>query len=113
MKLANTLALVFMMAMSIFAHAAYKDTNSVKVNQISVWTNTGSILVQTTPRPDISGLNCSNDYWLVLDKNDAGYQAALSMLLSAQATQKSVNVSAEENGGGECCRLRRVVNLSN
>lgn len=112
-KLTQILCLLPILLSVSAAYAASKDTNNVKVKLISVWTSNGNILVQTNPRANILGLTCTNDYWLVLYKNDLGYQAALSMLLSAQVTQKGVSVSAEDNSGNEFCRLRRVVNFAN
>ncbi len=94
-------------------NAAFKDTNNVKVEMISVMSKSGNISVRTTPRPDLSGLTCTNNNWLVLYKDDIGYNATLAMLLSAQATQKAIKISAEDDNGNEWCKLRRVINLSN
>jgi len=98
--------LVFMSTHTVAAN--WKDTNDVKIKLISVWTANGDVLIQTEPRHNISGLNCTNDYWLTLNKNEPGFQATLSMLLSAQATQKPVLVRAQGEGG-EFCRLTRVI----
>jgi hypothetical protein len=86
--------------------AATKDTEA-KVEFLSVWTNSGDLLVQTNPKHDITDLNCTNDYWLVLDKSELGYEPTLSILLSAQVTQKTVVFRAEDVNG-EFCRLSRV-----
>lgn len=90
------------------ALAAYKDTDGVKVQLISAWANNGDILLQTNPRHSIEGLNCQGDYWLTLKKNSPGYEAILSMLLSAQATQKTILVRAEDSGT-DFCNLTRVI----
>ncbi len=91
------------------ANAAYKDTIGVKVKLISSYvTNNGNVLVQTDPKPDISGLNCTDDYWLVLAKGDPGFEGALSMLLAAYSTQTNLIVRAEENTGTTFCTLSRV-----
>ncbi|GAB4193537.1 MAG: hypothetical protein Tsb002_24090 [Wenzhouxiangellaceae bacterium] len=93
--------------------AAFKDTDNVTVELISVWVASGDILVQTNPKPDITGLGCTNDFWLTLDKDDLGYEATLSMLLSAQVSRKNIIVRADDTLGGEFCRLTRVSNKAN
>ncbi len=113
MRVSKIVFLLSMMFLSHAAMAAYKDTSNVTIQLISVWTSSGDILVQTNPKPDITGLTCTNDYWLTLDKDDLGYQATLSMLLSAQATQRKVNISAQDNNGDQFCKLRRVITLAN
>jgi len=47
----------------------------------------------------------------MLNKSDIGYEATLSMLLSAQATQRKVTVRVESNeiDGKQFCHLNRVV----
>ena len=91
------------------AQAAYKDSSDVKVKLISVWSLSGGVLLQTEPKPDISGLTCSNDYWLVLSTTAAGYQPTIAMLMAAQATGKSITVRAEDNSGNEFCLLSRII----
>jgi len=93
--------------------ADFKDTSNVTVALISVWTNNGDVLVQTNPRPDISGLTCTNDYWLRLNKSEVGFDATLAMLLSAHAAKHNISVSAQDNDGDDFCRLRRVIILPN
>ena len=92
-----------------YTFADYKDTGNVTIKLVSVWTDSGDILVQTNPRHDISGLNCSSDYWLKLNKSNPGYEGALSILLSAQATQSKVTVRAYDDQGTDFCRLDRVI----
>ena len=91
--------------------AATVTTSNVKVVAVSVYTGTGQVLVETDPRPDISGLDCTSDYWLILsdDSNTSGYRATLSVLLTAEATQTNVDVRADNNGGNQFCKLGRVV----
>jgi len=91
------------------SYADYKDTNNVKIQLVSVWTESGDILVQTSPKHDISGLGCGSDYWLKLSKTAIGYDGTLSMLLSAQATQAKVTVRAHDDQGTDFCRLGRVI----
>ena len=102
-KLTTTIGLL----LSSFTFAATLDTEA-KVEFISVTTTDGNILVQTNPKHDITGLNCTSDYWLVLKKTEPGYEAALSMLLSAQVTQKNVVFRAEDDNG-QFCKLARVI----
>lgn len=112
MKNFKTISLVFLglfvAAMPVLA--AYKDTDNAKIHLISAWSDNGNILVQTNPKHDISGLSCTNDYWLALDKDSEGYQAILSMLLSAQASKINVKVRAQDNGTNQFCRLSRIIN---
>lgn len=95
--------------LSVFANADYIDTDNVTVELISVWSNDGGLLVQTSPKPNISTLSCTNDYWLVLQKDEGGYEAILSMLLAAQLAKTKITVRAEDNGGEVFCKLSRVI----
>ena len=103
--------LLFLLATFVVSttYADYRDTGNVTIKLVSVWTDSGDILVQTNPRHDISGLNCSSDYWLKLNKSNSGYEGALSILLSAQATQSKVTVRAYDDQGTDFCRLDRVI----
>ena len=65
MKYFTLLAVFF----SSFSNAAYKDSLSLTVEQISVWGSSGHLLVQTKPRHNLEGLNCDSDFWLKLYKN--------------------------------------------
>ncbi|AJQ94135.1 hypothetical protein [Gynuella sunshinyii] len=96
------------MLLSINVLAAYKDSDDVKIQLISVVSSSGDILVQTNPEHSIEGLGCTNNFWLTLDSNEPGYQAVLSLLLSAQVTQRNVTVRARDSGG-EHCVLERVI----
>ncbi len=105
-----------LLAIAILPHAviaAYKESADLRVVMVSVWSQNGDVLVQTDPRPDISGLTCSSDHWLVLNQGEPGYQAALSLLLAAQSTRTSVVVRAEDNSGSQFCKLSRVITTSN
>ncbi|NOX75835.1 MAG: hypothetical protein GXP17_04320 [Gammaproteobacteria bacterium] len=111
MKKFKTIIAIILFVTSAQSMAAYKDSNNVKIKLISVWSQNGNILVQTNPRPDVSDLTCTSDYWITLDKNDPGYQATLSLLLSAQATQRGVNVRVDDSFGSQFCKLTRVITL--
>ena len=90
---------------------ANKTTNDVKITIISSDIGQTHILLQTDPRPDISGLGCTNNYWLMLYNNngDAAFKTILSMLLTAHATGKNVSVVSDDNNGGEFCKLSRLI----
>ncbi len=110
-KLKTIIATILFVVTSAQSMAAYKDSNNVKIKLISVWSQNGNILVQTSPKPNISDLTCTNDYWVTLDKNDLGYQATLSLLLSAQVTQRGVTVRVDDSSGSQFCKLTRVITL--
>ena len=84
---------------SSLASAAYKDTGNVKVQLISAWASEGGILLQTNPQHSIEGLSCESSYWLKLNVDQPGYSAIVSMLLSAQATQRPITVRAVDDQG--------------
>ena len=99
---------IFISASSI---ANNKDTHNSYVNQISVWGNSGDILIQMEPRPNIEGLSCTDDYWLRLRKNDEGFESMLSLLIASQMANKAISVRAEDDNAGSqsYCRLQRVI----
>lgn len=102
--------LVFLMAvLSLGVQATTKDSSNLKVQLISAWASSGGILLQTNPKHSVAGLSCTNDYWLELNKNQPGYQTILSMLLSAQVTQKNITVRAIDDNNSDFCRLERVI----
>ena len=102
------LATGFLM-LSLGAFAGHIDTHDLKVEQISVWGDSGDLLVQTSPKHNIEGLSCSSDYWLKLNKNDEGYEALSSMLIAAQMAGKTITVRAVDDAGTDFCRLQRVI----
>lgn len=67
-----SIILILTMAMVGFAHGHYKDTSNVKIKMISLWSDDGGVLIQTNPRHSIEGLDCIDDYWLMLDKAEPG-----------------------------------------
>ncbi|MFT5084350.1 MAG: hypothetical protein ACI9Y1_002404 [Lentisphaeria bacterium] len=107
----NKLILIFLCTLSGSALAANKDSPNRYVNQISVWGHSGDILVQTYPRHAIEGLQCTDDYWLRLNKSDEGFQSMLSMLIAAQMADKPILIRAEDDGDGNqpYCRLQRII----
>ena len=98
-----------LLSISCITNAAYKDTSNVKVHLISVWSSSGDVLVQINPQHNIDGLECESAYWLKLNKDAAGHDSTLSLLLSAQVTQKPVTVRAYDDAGSDFCRLDRVI----
>jgi hypothetical protein len=108
-KTMKNVFIILIATISFGVQATTKDSSNVKVQLISAWASSGGILLQTNPKHSIEGLSCTNDYWLELDKNQPGYQAILSMLLSAQATQKTITVRAVDDNSSDFCRLERVI----
>ena len=111
MRIFRDIILPMVLFFSASANSTYKDTFNVKVDLLSAWSISGAVLVQTDPRPNITGLSCSNDYWLILNKVDLGYDAMFSMLLVAQTMQTPIIVRAENNGNNQFCHLSRVITL--
>ena len=109
----NCLKVLVFISVCMFAfsaHAAYRDSSGRYVKQISVWGHTGHVLVQMEPRHDIEGLQCTDDYWLVLNKTDEGYETMLSMLIAAQIADKPILVRAEDDRRDQSyCRLQRII----
>ena len=106
----NKLLIIFLLlASSSIQAASYKDSYGLKVNLISVWSSSGEALIQTSPRHSIEDLSCTNDYWLVLDKTTDGYDAILSLLLTAQSADKYVTIRAIDDNNSNFCRLERVI----
>ncbi len=89
--------------------ADYKETSNLQISQISAWGSSGELLIQTNPKHSIEGLGCTSNYWLKLRKTDDGYQAMLSMLMTAQIAKTSVLVRAIDDVGTDFCRLDRVI----
>ncbi len=108
----NKLILIFLCLFSGSALAAYKDSTNRYVKQISVWGHTGDVLVQTYPRHDIDGVQCTDDYWIRLNKSDEGFQTMISMLIAAQMADKPIIIRAEDDGIGQpYCRLQRIISV--
>jgi len=91
------------------AFAASTTTDNVAVQLLSVTANNSALLVQTSPRHSLTGLNCTDDYWLVLSHNEVGFDAMLALLLAAQRSGSTLLVRADDNGGAQFCKLGRVV----
>lgn len=102
------LGLSFLM-LSLGAFAGHKDSHDLQVEQISVWGDSGDLLVQTSPKHNIEGLSCSSDYWLKLHRSDEGYEALSSMLIAAQMAGTTITVRAVDDAGTDFCRLQRVI----
>ena len=103
----SAVCLIFLFA-PIVSYAAEKSTDNVKVTMISIMTGTGDVIVQTTPRPNVGGLKCTSDFWLVLGGQQGGFKATLSMLLTAQAANLKVEVTAQDSGS-KFCYLKRLI----
>ena len=94
------------------ASADYQDSSNRTVKLVSVWVASGDVLVQALPRPDIDRLRCTSDHWLMLDDSERGFDTALAMLLTAQASKAKVLLRADDDivsSDGRFCRLTRVI----
>lgn len=100
------LALFTIISMPTFAGTL--QTGNLVISQISAWSDNGTIAVQTEPRHSMQGLNCTNDYWLFMEADAVGYDAIVALLINAQATQIPVIVEANDEIGGDFCRLSRL-----
>lgn len=106
----NKLIFIFLCTLSCSALAASKDSPNRYVQQISVWGHSGDVLVQTYPRHDIEGVQCTDDYWIRLNKSDEGFKIMLSMLIAAQMADKPILIRAEDDGIDQpYCRLQRII----
>jgi len=102
------LFILSILAVNTSLFAATKDTIDVVVTQLSSNFDQTHILVQTTPRPDISGLNCTNNYWLILNNSAISSKNMLTLLLTAHATGKKVIVHSSDINNSEFCQLQRI-----
>lgn len=106
------LLLIFSLMASIFtAPTTAGDllTKDLKVKLISIEENTGNILVQFHPRHSINGLACTDDYWASLSKNSLVHQEMLSVLLTAYASQKPMNITVSDDPQSTFCKLKRII----
>jgi len=88
--------------------AATLGTAGVKVSLISL-RDSGEVLIQTTPKHLVSGLGCSNNFWLVLDSSLPTFKTTYAMLLLARITKAQVIVVADDKISGAFCHLSRFV----
>ncbi len=108
--LLKKLIFILLCALSCSVLAAYKDSPNRYIKEISVWGHSGDVLIQTYPRHDIEGVQCTDDYWIRLNKADEGFQTMMSMLIAAQMADKPVLIRAEDDGSNQpYCRLQRVI----
>ena len=101
-------ALSFLLLVSSASFSAGKNLTNLKVQMLSAHDHVALILVQTNPRPDLSGLSCTSDFWLTLAKNTENYEEIYSMLLAASVSQQNLFIGIEDVAGEEACRIRRV-----
>jgi len=112
-KIAFLLALTLAF-FSANAPAASATTTNVSVELISAIVAKDYVLVQTFPRPNISTVSCTNDYWLVLHSTLDNYDEIYTQLMMAQANGKKIDVSIDDsNIDPTFCRLTRVTLRSN
>lgn len=92
--------------------AANSLTASVKIKRIDAAQGAGgAIRIHTEPRPNISILGCSSDFWLVLKPDVHLFEETYAILLSAKLSNSIVSVVADDGGnsGLDFCNLSRVI----
>jgi len=109
-KVGKVLLIAASIVFSCSALAANTLTTGVKVTKIDATTYNGDIKVQTAPRPNIAGLACSSDFWLILRADSANYKQLLAALLTAKAADFTVSIGADDtNLTGNFCELSRFI----
>lgn len=109
-RLAQSLLIALSVIFSANAFAANTLTSGVKITKIDATTYNGDIKVQTSPRPNISGLACTSDFWVVLRADSANYKSLLAALLTAKAADFTVSVGADDvNPVGTFCEFSRLI----
>ena len=90
--------------------AANTLTPNVKITKIDAVSYNGDIRVQTAPRPNITGLACTSDFWLVIRAGTASYDVLVSLALAAKFDGTNISVGADDtNLTGGFCELSRLV----
>lgn len=109
MGFVKSVAVLAFILMASNSHSVQRDAYGVTIKNIYTYTKYGNGDVQiiaSSPAP-----NCEGGFWL--SPNDAGYDAALSSLISAYHTQSLVVLSGEDEdiwpgSGTRHCRLEAV-----
>ncbi len=99
---------LLMFLISLNAYSGTLDTPNVKVKYISAFADYDYIMVHTDPQPNISGLSCSDSFWLLLYDTGGNFGVASSLLEHAQKSHYKVTVTAEDNGSNQYCKLNRI-----
>lgn len=92
---------------SVSVYAAELSSNDLHVDIVSIYDH-GHIYVQTSPRHDITGLDCTNDYWMGIATTTPAYDALLASLLAAQQSSSKVTVTVNDDGTSQFCNLARL-----
>lgn len=100
--------LILLIGLVASLNAAYVDSNNREVKLISVMANKFT-LIQTEPRHSIENMNCTNDYWAILDYTRAGYNEMLSLLISAKVSKSKVTIRVTDDMTSEFCRIERII----
>lgn len=98
---------LLLVMVSAAAHSQFNDTPNVKVKQLLLEAE-GGLFLQTEPRHNIDGLGCQSNAWLSLDVQSPGFEALLSLLMTAQVAQQPISVRVAEDDGADLCRLIHV-----
>ena len=107
-NIAFCMAMLISLLLSAGSMAA-TSTAGVKITTVSLEQSAGAVLIQTTPKHSLDA-GCTNDFWLVLSRTSAGdnFDALLSMVLTAKASNATVDVAAK-GVGVDFCELDRLI----
>lgn len=110
MKKITWLAVILVITFIEGSYAANTVTNNVTISKIDATKYNGDIRVQTEPRPNISGLACTSNFWLVLKPSNPSFEEIYAFLLSAKISNLTVTVGADDEIlTGQFCELSRLV----
>ena len=89
--------------------SAATNTANVTIELVSVYSDSNVLYVQTSPRHSLDS-GCTSDFWLSVSTNAANFDAMLSAILTAQAQQSTVTVTAENDNAqrNQFCKLSRI-----
>lgn len=100
--------LFLFMLLSSKVYATQETTEKVTIDRVTVYDQNGAVMIHTEPRHSIEGTTCTGDFWIRLDTTDPNYQTMLSLILSAQASRASTDVTVTDEFGETNCYLSRI-----
>ncbi|MFT5210359.1 MAG: hypothetical protein ACI9CE_002084 [Flavobacterium sp.] len=108
-NIVRTFAVVAFMLFPVSLFAATTLTSGT-ITKIDATSYSGDIKVQLTPRPNIVGLTCPSDFWLILKSDGPNYKQMVASLLTARAADFDVQIGADDtNLTGDFCELSRLI----
>lgn len=108
-NIVRTFAVVAFMLFPVSLFAATTLTSGT-ITKIDATSYSGDIKVQLTPRPNIVGLTCPSDFWLILKSDGPNYKQMVASLLTSKAAGFDVQLGADDtNLTGSFCELSRLV----